>query len=198
MGLPPTPVHAAISQRNLAGILVEPLPHLMQKLKANYAGCTRIRFAEVAIGPPGEVEIHFVRRRQNLPAWVVGIGSRQRRNFLSQDRASEELPADLARGIHAAIETARVPSWSLTKLCEHYSLRPGQVDVLVLDVEGDELEVMRDSAFGTVVRPQLALIEVCNLPLAELGELILLLHSLGYDGRILGSLDLYAWRKNPT
>ncbi len=163
-GLIADPVRAHIVKHNLAGLLVEPLPDLFDELVAEYrdAGCTRLRFANTAIA--GKVGSLTMRRiapglHDLIAPWAKGCATATAGNILSP-AVARRLRPDLADAIAAAtidVEVCCVPFGPLLR-----EQNVERIDVLVIDVEGMELEVL-DGYPAWLPLPQVILAEYINL-----------------------------------
>jgi FkbM family methyltransferase len=138
------------------GLLVEPLPDVFARLKENYVGQDRLRFANVAI-TSGVGRVRFL-RHPTLPQ-CSGLGVRTR----IQSRASME-----------EVEVSATTFESL--LGEHGVDR---LDLLQIDTEGYDGEMIRLFPFG-VISPLIIRYEHKHLKMDERHEVENLLSSKGY------------------
>jgi FkbM family methyltransferase len=121
------------------GLIVEPVPYVFERLRANYAGQERLSLQNVAIAPEsGERPFFHLAevddpQREGLPEWYDGIGSFSRDELLSH---APHIP-DIADRV---VET-RVPCVTLEELCARNGF--DQLDLLLIDTEGYDWEIIR-------------------------------------------------------
>lgn len=145
------PVRWAILRHHFPALLVEPLPDLYEKLRANYASEPQVRFANVAVGEePGEAVMYRLPHDvPSLPDWAQGLASFDKRLLLEHRKLSGLNNVDLER----LLVTARVPVVTMTQLL---AAEPGISAVLALqvDTEGHDLHVIRSALHGGI-RPRI-------------------------------------------
>jgi len=120
------------SMRRWTGLLVEPLPHLASECRRNRP---RSKVAQAALIPPGHSGPSVTIFSSGLTSTVEGAfgGGFAREEHHRRGLAVQGLD------LEPAIE---VPARLLSDLIDEY-LGPADIDLLVLDVEGYELESLR-------------------------------------------------------
>ena len=130
------PLRPYILKRGWRGILVEPMPEVFQRLRANYAGVDGLRFENVAIAPGnGTMEIHYVPQTtdEGLPPWYDALASFNRDVLLKH---KEFIP-----DIEDRIATTEVPSLTFDSLCAKHDV--ASIDVIQIDTEGYDFEIIK-------------------------------------------------------
>ena len=145
------------------GIMVEPVPYIFERLRANYeALADRVALENAAIGErdgrapffhmaqpaPGETGA--------LPDWYDGIGSFSRETVLSHARK--------IRGMEERLVATEVPVLSFDSLLAHHGGR--EPDLVVIDAEGHDHEILR-SIDLSAHRPRLVVYEHFHLSEAD-------------------------------
>lgn len=153
------PLHALVREHDWRGIMVEPVPHVFARLKANSAGLEgRVALENAAIAATaGEADFHHLREaapseRAALPDWYDEIGSFDRGVLL---RHADEIP-DVAE----RIVTTTVRTLTLEQLLRRHGA-PG-VDLLLLDTEGHDWQILRTLDLDGI-RPRLLVYEHYHL-----------------------------------
>jgi len=157
-----------VTQRNCAGIVIEPLRCYFDKLRENYAAHPEITPLNVAVHRElKQVPIYHVDPRflDRLPEWAQGIGSFDRAHLERFDLPPEAILAET------------VECCSLMEIIRAYQFE--ELHLLQIDVEGYDAEVVRMIDFSTV-RPRLIKYEAQNLGQFEQRGLKQLLRRLGY------------------
>lgn len=140
------PVRPVIVERNLAGLLIEPLTDLYALCKSGYKAenCLRLMFANLAVArSPGMILMRRVPRlvAEKLPPWVLGLGTARNHNMLTREVAERhQVPPEIIETISNNIEFEEVQAYPLRSILFGYGIH--RVDVLVVDVEGMEWEVI--------------------------------------------------------
>lgn len=121
-----------------AGIMVEPVPYIFERLRRNYGDRPRVALENAAVAErDGSSPFHFVSEALapdagRLPDWYDGIGSFDRETLM---RHAADIP-DLER----RIETVDVPCVSFDSLCRKHGA--DQVDLVVIDAEGHDARIV--------------------------------------------------------
>lgn len=170
------PIYPFVKQYGWHGVLVEPLPDMMQRLKANYADMQGIRFAQFAISTSSGAGKMFRIGADNsaFPTWTQGISSMNpSRNALGGKGISPELHSQLKA---ATIEVG-VDTLSFADLVSTFDLN--HIDVIQIDAEGCDWEILEqiDVSF---YRPKTIQIEVQCLPPDEVALALNKLKAAGY------------------
>jgi FkbM family methyltransferase len=115
-----------------AGIMVEPVPYIFERLRLNYGDRPEVALENAAIGErDGTSPFFYVSEptaedAARLPDWYDGIGSFDRDTLM---RHAADIP-----DLEHRIESASVPCVSFDSLCRKH--RVERIDLLVIDAEG--------------------------------------------------------------
>lgn len=130
------PLHEQILAWQWAGVLVEPIPYVFERLRRNYAGVDRVLLENVAIADhDGYETLYYLpeSRDTELPAWYDSLGS-FRKDVILRHRA--EIP-----DIDERLAALQVPCLTFESLCQRAGL--DQVDLIHTDVEGYDYELLQ-------------------------------------------------------
>jgi FkbM family methyltransferase len=158
------------------GIMVEPVPHVFERLRRNYGSMDRITLERAAIADrDGTIAFFHLREaaeheRSGLPDWYDAIGSFSRESLLAHRRVIPDIESWL-------VET-RVPALTFESLCRKHDV--STIDLLLVDTEGYDREVIRRVDFEAR-RPRLVVYEHYHLPPAERVDCRSHMRSLGYE-----------------
>ena len=132
------------------GVLVEPLPHVFERLKANYAGVPGVRFENAAVtADVGKVFFYYVGgRADDDPEWLDEIGS------LSRDTVMQH--AGQVADLEGRLVETEVPALTFESLCDKHGLE--RVDLVVMDTEGHDGQLVRNFPFSRF-RPRVLVYE---------------------------------------
>jgi FkbM family methyltransferase len=128
-----------ILRRKWRGIMVEPVPHIFERLRANYGGSERVRLENVAIADhDGTIPFYYPARPdpsevRRLPEWYDGIGSLSRAAVLSH---AQHIP-----DLEARLRTAELPCLTYPSLLARHGVE--RVDLVVIDTEGSDFAIVR-------------------------------------------------------
>jgi FkbM family methyltransferase len=172
-------------------VMLEPNPHMFERLKANYARNQRSMFIQAALGSsPGKLGLNVVSpdkiAENNLPGWVAGISSFYRdRNAVG----GLTIDTDTAARIEQCLEKITVDVMTVPQLLAATDNRaPG---IVLVDAEGMDGEIVR-SIFSSGIRPLILQYETQCLPKPEQEALA---SQLGKDYVLLTfGNDLVAYR----
>jgi FkbM family methyltransferase len=165
-----------ILSRDWSGVMVEPQPHVFERLERNYAGVAGVALENAAIAErDGTVPFYYPAPAAedelgDLPDWYDGIGSLSRQAVLSHAPHIPDIERRLVRD--------EVRSLTYESLCRKHGLE--RVDLLLLDTEGYDWEIIRSIDFGGRP-PRLLAYEHYHLPPAERDECRAHLESAGYE-----------------
>ena len=124
------PLHEAIAQTQWSGIMVEPVPYVAERLRANMASNPRVTIETVAIAEKnGEQEFYHLAEAADADhvwKWYHALGSFDREVLLSH--------ANLIPDINSRLVTTTVPCVTFDTLWERNGL--SEVDVIQIDTEG--------------------------------------------------------------
>jgi FkbM family methyltransferase len=122
-----------IVENEWSGIMVEPVPHLFERLRRNYAGLERVVLENVAIADrDGRVPFYHPPEGD-----FDKIGSFSRETTLRLARALQFPDLD------DRIVTTEVPCLSFESLCRRHHVE--RLDLLVVDTEGYDFEILKRS-----------------------------------------------------
>jgi FkbM family methyltransferase len=181
-----------LEDRRWRGLLIEPVPHCFDLLRANFADAGRFTLERLAIGAvAGEAPLYYVHpeARQSLPdlpAWVDQLGS------LDRDHIVRHLDGALAPFIVACVVDVR----PLAEVLRNRGIR--DVHLLHVDTEGRDFEVLETLDFATHA-PLAIFVEHKHLPASLKGRMLRLLRKRGYGVEDCGNdyfaLDKRAYRR---
>lgn len=173
-GVENDPLRPFVTSRPWSGIMVEPVPHVFERLRRNCAGLDRVALENAAIAErDGRLPFY------NL-AWVDGdevlywfdtFGS------LSRETAERTGAAFVPGGQHRVIRT-EVPCLSFESLCRKHGVH--SLDLLLIDTEGYDYEIIKRIDFSAH-RPRLLIYEHFLLSPGERADCRKLLHRLRYE-----------------
>jgi FkbM family methyltransferase len=141
------------------GLLVEPIPYIFAKLKANYPAPDRFDLANVAIGENGKLPFYYVDKSAindlpDLPYWYDQLGSFDRGHIVKE----------LDGVLEPYIRSMEVESMDLGSLLDRYGI--ADIDVLHIDAEGYDWKVLQQLDL-TRFKPTFILCEHHHLNLEE-------------------------------
>lgn len=176
------PIHQYVKSFGWNGILVEPLPDMMQKVRDNYAHQSGLIFENVAITEQEETKNLYrissdTAKEAGLPNWVLGM--------------STFVPGKLDMFKPHVIEQAVscIPLKSL--LAKH---QPQSIDVLQIDTEGYDYTILRQFDFERY-QPYVINFEAVNLSSAEKNDAMELLSQKNY-AFYHNDMDIFAVRRD--
>jgi FkbM family methyltransferase len=156
--------------------MVEPVPYVFERLRANCADLQGVVLENAAIADRnGKLPFYHVaqedgRERANLPRWYDGIGSFSREVVLNH----ASLVPDLDRRL---VETY-VACLTFDSLCRKHGV--SHVDLLLIDTEGYDHEILKNIDWDAH-RPRLIVYEHYHLASDERAAARDQLQSLGYE-----------------
>ena len=165
-----------ILSREWSGVMVEPVPYVFERLRANYGSVDRVALENAAVGVSDGTRpfYHLVdageHERAQLPEWYDGIGSFSKEFLLGH---SKHMP-----DIEERIVCREVPTLTFASLCRKHGL--DRVDLLVVDTEGYDWELIRHIDL-TAQRPILLIYEHFHLPYEDRAASRAHLEALGYE-----------------
>jgi FkbM family methyltransferase len=156
------------------GIMVEPVPHVFERLRRNYGGLDRVTLENAAIAerdgtlpffhPAAETDL------SGLPDWYDGIGSLSRAAVVGHAR---HIPDIEQRVVETEVECLTFAS-----LCRRHAV--ARVDLLVIDTEGHDGVIVRSLDLGRV-RPRLIVYEHFHLSAEDRADTRAELERAGYE-----------------
>lgn len=170
------PLRRQVVARAWRGIMVEPVPHIFEKLRARYSGSPHVLLENVAIGASdGTAEFHSLVPVVNpvalgLPHWYAGLGSFRREVILSH---KAQIP-----DIEQRIVTQTLPCLTFATLCARHGV--DAVDLIQIDTEGYDYEVVKLIDLNRF-RPALLIYEHVHLSAEDRAACENLLRRHGYE-----------------
>jgi FkbM family methyltransferase len=178
-GVQSDPLHRAVIERRWSGVMVEPLPHIFERLRANYEGVDRVRLENVAIADhDGTFRLYYVPDAGDdptLPDWYDGLASFDKDVILQH---ATEIP-----DIGERLQAIDVPCVTFATLCRRNAIRT--VDLISTDVEGYDSEILRDIDLEGL-RPKVVLFEHYHMDRPTYDECVALVSRLGYESLAVG------------
>ena len=161
------PIHAFVRNFGWHGILVEPLPDMLERTRKNYQDCTGLVFENVAITEQVETKPLYriapdVIVKNKLPDWLKGMST------FSDTKLKD---------YQQYVTIQEVQCVPLRALIERNSL--SQIDVFQIDTEGYDYTVFKQLDFSRF-KPSIINLEVVNLSPLELQALEQDLFEQGY------------------
>lgn len=135
-GVKNDPIHHYIVSNKWEGILLEPQPHIFEKLKKNYQAYTnRLNFENAALGKTsGQVKLYYVKESDDLPDWIGGIASFSHAHIKKHLNSLGKNPSEF-------LVEMNVPCLTVTDLMTKYKLH--NLDLLQIDAEGFDFEIIK-------------------------------------------------------
>jgi len=183
------PLRDLVLGHDWAGIMVEPVPYVFERLRRNYGHLPRIRLENLAVGAQdGVVPFYHLpdtedAGRPGLPSWFDALGS-LRRDVLTAHR---EFIPDIEERL---VETL-VPCVTFDALCERNGVQ--EIDLLLTDTEGYDYEILKRIDFDRF-RPKLIIYESWHLGEGDKPACAAHLAGFGYETLEYG---LDTWCLNP-
>jgi FkbM family methyltransferase len=177
------PMYLYVKKYHWAGILIEPVDYVFNKLKENYKGIKDISFENVAIGEKNGTSIFYTLRKEDnkdLPLWYDEIGSFFKANLLKHRDRIKELDKKI-------VEQEVVVS-TLKSVCVKNKVT--NVDLLVIDTEGYDYHIIKQLPLLSF-KPQMIIFETRHLTQIEKKKCGSILKKLNY--RIIEGLDTLAY-----
>jgi FkbM family methyltransferase len=165
-----------ILERGWRGIMVEPVPYVFERLRANYESVPGVILENAAIADrDGEVPFHYLvdateEERRALPDWYDGIGSLSRDFIVGH---AKHMP-----DIEERIVSEPLPALTFESLCAKHGV--DSVDVVVVDAEGYDREILRMIDFDRR-RPELLVYEHFHLTPEDRRDAASAMRAAGYD-----------------
>lgn len=128
------PLRPYIERYEWRGVLVEPIPHIFERLRERYERHSRIRLERAAIASAdGRRSMYYVREpgAAGTPKWAEQIASFHREHVLAHLEGPDPEPL---------IGEIEVPCLSFNTLCARHGIET--LDLLLIDAEGAEAEIL--------------------------------------------------------
>ena len=134
------PLRTAIIEQKWTGVMVEPVPYVFERLRANYGAVEGVRLDQVAIADAdGTRTLHYLPESDDasLPRWYDALASFRRDVVLKHRQFIPD--------IDDRIQAMDVPCLTFDSLCRKHGLET--VDVVQIDTEGYDFEIIRTIDF---------------------------------------------------
>lgn len=163
-----------------SGILIEPVPYCIDRLKRVYTDDKRFTIVQNAVGnTPGVANFYYVSEAAkealpNLPEWYDQLGSFSR----------EHIVRHLNGTLEPFIETAAIDVVPLIDILKSHHV--SEITLLHIDTEGFDLEVLKSLGLPKLC-PSWIMLEHSQLSAPDRREMLSILRSNDYDVIDLGS-----------
>jgi len=131
------PLHEQIRHRRWRGVMVEPVPYVFERLRANYGANDRVVLENVAIADAdGQRTLYCLPERppgEGLPEWYDALGSFHREVIARHAHAIPD--------IEERIIAIEVPCVTFDTLCARNGIT--ELDLVHVDTEGYDFEVIK-------------------------------------------------------
>jgi len=146
------PLHdLLVANPSSVSLLVEPVPWLFERLKANYANQPNAKFENAAIaeGSPGQKAFYYLsaaakKALPELPPWFDQIGSFDRTHIFKH----------LGQEVEPYIISSVFPTLPFESLIQKHGIK--RIDVLHIDAEGYDWEIL--SQVDLVLHPPMVIL----------------------------------------
>lgn len=167
-----------VTRNRLKGIVIEPLPDIFERLKANYADHPQVTPVNAAIDrESGTRTIYRVPADIDAPDWSQGLASFDRNHIL---KLADKHP-ELAEKMYEE----EVTCVSFAELVEEHNV--SEISFLQIDAEGFDFEIIKTIDFNRI-RPRIIRYESASLSEGDNLACVELLLAQGYglwdDGRL--------------
>jgi FkbM family methyltransferase len=157
------PLSRLVRRYRWSGILVEPLPKVLDQLKGSYQDHDNLIYEQAAIAKQdGEVSFYTVRDDiPDLPFWVSQSSSLDREHmkgslyFWKYGKNVATIPDN----IEDAIKEILVPSYTIETLLKKHNVQ--QLDVLMLSTPGFDFEILKMFPFDQFKPPTICFEYYC-------------------------------------
>lgn len=168
-GLSGDPVREFIILNGWKGVLVEPVPHVYERLRRSYAGVAGLRFEKVAIAEQnGSQKFWYLRKNNELPSGYDQCGSFDLENILKCE--------NMFPGLRGYLDHEQVECSTLADLIR----RSGRsfYHLIFIDAEGHDDKIVMQVDFDNP--PWMIVFEHANLSPERHKACLKLLESKGY------------------
>lgn len=168
-GIRADPIRNIVLERQLRGVLVEPLPDMFQSLVANYAGQPNLVFENVAIGEAeGQQTIYRLPASADVPDLYHGSASFFKPTLEKMMRKMR---------CTAPILEEVVPMTTMKRLVDKHGLK--DAELLLVDCEGYDAKIVF-GAFDAGMAPEVVCYEYMHLTPDEIDGCASMLLGRGY------------------
>ncbi len=176
-------IYDFVTENKLSGIVVEPLPDIFKRLRANYKDYPNIVAVNKAIYPSGKtVKLYRVKPEHDLKEDYDGIASLFKEHHL---KSKKKIP-----DIDAYIVEEEVPCISFHDLIE--TCHVNKIDLLQIDTEGYDYEIIKMINFQEI-KPHIIRYEYKHLSGVDRTACIGLLKKQGYQFFMDSGKDMIAY-----
>ena len=169
------PLVGLIKKYNLAGILVEPMDDLFNKLRTNYAGQSGLIFENSAISADfdGQRDFYYLQaspeKMASWPVWYTQLGS-----FMPEiiERHECRIP-----DIKEYITSRKISCLTFKSLVNKHNIK--RINLLCIDTEGYDFEILKTVDLSTL-KPDIVIYEPIHLKDREYAKCNKLLKNHGY------------------
>lgn len=167
------PLRRAILERQWAGIMVEPVPYVFERLRDNYGGQPGIVLENAAIADrDGVRELYHLPQASDpeLPQWYDALASFHKDVVLKHKQFIPD--------IEDRVRALEVPCLTFDSLCRKH--RVTRIDVVQIDTEGYDFEIVKLLDLGRR-HPTLVMFEHLHLDAATHQECLAHVRAHGYE-----------------
>jgi FkbM family methyltransferase len=182
------PLRSAILSRSWSGIMVEPVPYVFERLRANYGHLERLSLENVAIGAvDGTATLYHLAQARpdelaSLPRWYDALGSFSRDVVRSH---ASYIPDIEDRIVETPVRVLRFDT-----LCRIHAIET--LDVLHIDTEGHDYEILKLVDLEHL-KPLVVIYEHIHLSPADAAACAALVARFGYESLTYGN-DVWCLR----
>lgn len=145
-------LYKCIRKYDWSGILVEPVPHLYEKLKKNYEWASKLTFENVAISEnEGLMKFYSIRKEKSFRKKLNQLSSFSKKHILKHPRVNR-------KNFDSIFREDYIKTITFSSLIEGVS----NIDVLNIDTEGYDFEIIKSIDFHKI-SPSLILYESQHL-----------------------------------
>ena len=182
-GVKNDPIYHHVKKSKWQGVLVEPLPDFIKRLKENYKGCEGLQFENSGISDVnGTLDFYFLPSEWSEPDWFQQIGSFSKESILFN---LSNFPEIIPR-----IVSKKIPVLTLKDLFLKYDIHA--LDLLLIDAEGFEMRILQGLT-ASEVRPTYIFYEWGSMAANDNNKLKVFFANLGYKLYVAGP-DILAVR----
>jgi FkbM family methyltransferase len=133
-GIHGDPIYEFILKWNWAGIKVEPVSYIFEKLKVNFEGFPTITLENSAVAKENNSQtFYYLKQDKNAPEWYSQLGSFSLPTLLKHAEWIPDLQERLVDRI--------VPCLTFEALCQKHHVL--SIDVIHIDTEGYDFEIIK-------------------------------------------------------
>jgi len=179
------PIRDFVRQRHWPGLLVEPQPDALDRLRRNYAGCPGLTFENAAIAGRGGI-LPFYKLKDEYAS--LFHGDHGTLSSLDPEHILKHLSKPLDAG--EALAVTEVSCLTFTSLLAKHGIN--RIGLLQIDAEGRDDEIIKSIDFNAV-KPDIIRFEHAHIDAAGKIECIELLLSHSYK-LVIGGYDITAFQ----